>query len=219
MTELFNWLAGAAGYGAIAFALGLVLASRFVPMTWSVLALTIAFGVLGATFVAQREVTSSMRTEYAHYRVDAERAATEAAQAQAALLEQARALDAEITSKEQDLAQAIESQTAAAEQAATLAADKRDADRAAASLRDQLATIAGAYRRARDSANPASTAASQCAPAGDAIGVLSDVLSRADARAGELAAIADARGAAGQQCERAYDAARSALSRNRLDPE
>lgn len=211
MTELFNWLAGAAGYGAIAFALGLVLASRFVPITWSALALTSAFGVLGATFVAQREVTSSLRTDYAQYRAQAERSAADAAQAQAELLAQARAKDAEITQREQDLAQAIESQTAAAEQAATLAADKRDADRAAASLRDQLATIAGAYRRQRDAPDSVATIASQCAPAGDSIGVLADVLQRADERAGALAAIADARGAAGQQCERAYDAAREAM--------
>lgn len=64
MTNLFSWLAGVAGYGAIAFALALVLVARFVPgITWSALAMTIAFAVLGATFVAQREVTSSLRTE------------------------------------------------------------------------------------------------------------------------------------------------------------
>jgi hypothetical protein len=41
--------------------------------------------------------------------------------------------------------------------------------------------------------------------AGDPIGVLADVLGRADARAGLLAEIADERGAAGLLCERAYD--------------
>lgn len=44
------------------------------------------------------------------------------------------------------------------------------------------------------------------AAAGDTIGVLADVLSRADARAGVLAPYADAARTAGLKCERDYDA-------------
>jgi hypothetical protein len=42
--------------------------------------------------------------------------------------------------------------------------------------------------------------------AGDALNVLANVFSRADARAAELARIADERGTAGAACERSYDA-------------
>lgn len=73
-----------------------------------------------------------------------------------------------------------------------------DADR----LRDQNATTAKRWRDAlRDT-----PACIECAAAGDAIGVLADVLSRADRRAGVLAAYADTARAAGIKCERDYDA-------------
>lgn len=49
------------------------------------------------------------------------------------------------------------------------------------------------------------TAAGQCQAATAAVDVLADVLRRADARAGELAAVADAAITAGQACENAYD--------------
>ncbi|WP_311768368.1 DUF2514 family protein [Burkholderia stagnalis] len=51
-----------------------------------------------------------------------------------------------------------------------------------------------------------SAASTGGASAGDALYLLADVLSRADAKAGDLAKIADDRGIAGQQCERSYEA-------------
>lgn len=78
----------------------------------------------------------------------------------------------------------------------------------------------GAAERMRDAALAAATAArEQCAaaaapgystPGPDPIGVLSDVLGRADARAGELAGVADDRRIRGLACEASYDAARAA---------
>ncbi|MGQ3001305.1 MAG: DUF2514 family protein [Hydrogenophaga sp.] len=77
-----------------------------------------------------------------------------------------------------------------------------------------------AAERMRDAAAAAADAARrQCAtaqtpgygtPGPDPIGVLANVLGRADARAGELAGVADDRRVRGLACESAYDAARSA---------
>jgi hypothetical protein len=73
---------------------------------------------------------------------------------------------------------------------------------AAFSLREQNAAAARLWRDALT--DPAS--GSQCPAAADTIGVLADVLARADRRAGELASYADAARAAGLKCERDYDA-------------
>ena len=63
---VLNFLTGTAGYTAILAAFGLAVAAHFVaPRAWSALAWTIAFGVLGAAFVGQREVTASVRIEAA----------------------------------------------------------------------------------------------------------------------------------------------------------
>jgi len=73
-----------------------------------------------------------------------------------------------------------------------------DADR----LRDQNADTAKRWRDALRN----TPACIECAPAGDAIVVLADVLARADRRAGDLAAYADTTRTAGLKCERDYDA-------------
>ncbi|RQR48906.1 DUF2514 family protein [Burkholderia sp. Bp9126] len=94
----------------------------------------------------------------------------------------------------------------AQQEIATHAAKERDqarvdADAAASAadgLRRQVAALVADARR-----TIASTGGSS---AGDALDLLADVLGRSDARAGELATIADERGIAGQQCERSYDA-------------
>lgn len=63
---VLNFLTGTAGYTAILAAFGLAVAAHFVaPRAWSALAWTIAFGVLGAAFVGQREITASVRIEAA----------------------------------------------------------------------------------------------------------------------------------------------------------
>jgi hypothetical protein len=79
---------------------------------------------------------------------------------------------------------------------AALAADRDRASTAAGKLRDRLASI-------ERSAHPTPLAAGEAAS--DPIGVLADVLGRADDRAGKLAEYADAARTAGQACERAYD--------------
>ena len=77
-----NWLTGTAGYTAILAAFGLAVAAHFfAPRAWSALAWTIAFGVLGAAFVGQREITASVRieaAEQAKQRADEARAVAEA---------------------------------------------------------------------------------------------------------------------------------------------
>lgn len=80
------------------------------------------------------------------------------------------------------------------------AADRNGAD--AVRLREQNAATAKRWRDALGN----SPAGSQCAAAGDAIGVLTDVLDRADRRASLLARYADAARIAGLKCERDYDA-------------
>lgn len=94
---------------------------------------------------------------------------------------------------------------------ATLTADRDRARAAERRLREQLATITSRYRTL-DATGADSTPAGKQSPAGDAIGVLADVLGRADQRAGELADFADRAHAAGLACERDYDSAREAVT-------
>lgn len=94
-----------------------------------------------------------------------------------------------------------ENQRAHDKELAQAQADAAVAHAAADRLQRQLAAFVAASR------HPA--AGSVGTPAGDPIGVLADVLSRADKRAGILAAYADAARAAGLQCERNYDALRA----------
>ncbi|WP_082711973.1 DUF2514 family protein [Burkholderia singularis] len=86
----------------------------------------------------------------------------------------------------------------AAKQRDRARADAAAAASAADGLRKQVAVL---VERARHSAVTAGSA-----PTGDALDLLADMLGRADARAGELARIADERGVAGRQCEADYDA-------------
>ncbi|SMG00320.1 DUF2514 family protein [Burkholderia singularis] len=96
--------------------------------------------------------------------------------------------------------------TAAQQEIAEDAAKQRDQARADAvaaasaadSLRKQVAVLVASTRH--------SASAAGSAPTDDALDLLADVLGRADARAGDLAKIADERGIAGRQCERDYDA-------------
>ena len=80
--SFFNWITGTAGYTAILAAFGLAVAAHFfAPRAWSALAWTIAFGVLGAAFVGQREITANVRieaAEQAKQRADEARAVAEA---------------------------------------------------------------------------------------------------------------------------------------------
>ncbi len=81
---------------------------------------------------------------------------------------------------------------------------RRLADAAAGRVeRDRLRAALAAFA-ARPWPHPGPVA--HGSPAGDPIGVLADLLSRADTRAGILAEFADAAHAAGKQCQRAYEA-------------
>jgi hypothetical protein len=91
--------------------------------------------------------------------------------------------------------------------------ETRQAIAAANADRDRAAAVAGQLRSRLAALAPqgaGSAPVGQRAAAADPIGVLADVLSRADERAGVLAAHADAARIAGAQCERDYDALRPA---------
>lgn len=109
---------------------------------------------------------------------------------------------------EQDL---IDAEETHAQEVKTLHLD-RDRALARAALESRRVQDAANATAARARAQCANTAASELRPStDDPIGVLAHVLGRADARAGELADVAEQRGIAGRACERAYDEARQAL--------
>jgi uncharacterized phage infection (PIP) family protein YhgE len=87
-------------------------------------------------------------------------------------------------------------------QTARARADAAAADRARGSLQQRFAAVAARCSGPRADPSPAGPSAPAEAP-----GVLlADVLGRLDARAGELAAFADASRTAGLACERSFDA-------------
>lgn len=86
----------------------------------------------------------------------------------------------------------------------TIHADRGTAGAAADGLRGAAAATVAAARIGCAAINPLPRVVGPAA--GDPIGVLADVLARADARAGILADYADRARAAGAQCERNYDA-------------
>lgn len=135
---------------------------------------------------------------------------SEHAQQVAAAESQRADLQAKHRATEQELQNA---QAAHAAEIETLQRDTARARTAAAAAGDSLRrATAAAAQRARAQCADATTAQLR-PPANDAIDVLADVLGRIDARAQELADIAEQRGIAGRACEREYDSAREALSR------
>ncbi|WP_322038441.1 DUF2514 family protein [Burkholderia cenocepacia] len=96
------------------------------------------------------------------------------------------------------LAKQKEIATDAAKERDQAVADAAAADGAADGLRKQVAALVDRAKHSGVVAGGPTT--------GDALDLLADVFGRADARAGELASIADKRGVAGRQCERSYDA-------------
>lgn len=87
---------------------------------------------------------------------------------------------------------------------ARVVADAAAARDAAGGLRERVAAVA-----ARCGASAPDPAASAPGPAASSPGdLLADVFGRLVVRAGELAVVADQRGAAGSACERAYDSLR-----------
>jgi len=210
---VLNFLTGTAGYTAILAAFGLAVAAHFfAPRAWSALAWTIAFGVLGAAFVGQREITAGVQVKLAQAESRIDKLVGDYAKAESDARQQALEHERAIAAKEQSLTATLEANAKESQRAQSALAADRDRARAAEHrLRDQLATLVNRYRADRaPGTNPA--AAEHQPPAGDAIGVLADVLGRADQRAGELADFADRAHAAGLACERDYDSARAALN-------
>lgn len=119
----------------------------------------------------------------------------EAAQASLELAKDSAAKTAQIVAAQQGVIHDAQLQAGAASAAAARAASERDA------FRVRL----NAFLSASRGPQPA-TAASGSAPATDSLGMLADVLGRADDRAQKLAAYADQARIAGLACERSYDA-------------
>ena len=183
---------------------------RLIP-SW---AIALAAAIVGALIAAgaQQMRVSALKAEHAEY--NAEQAALWRKQADLTAEAHKLALEADRAAiqREHELTATIELNAKEAKNAQTrIAADRDRALTSERSLRKQLDAIAQRYR-ALVAAGADSPAAGQQPPAGDAIGVLADVLGRADQRAGELADFADRAHAAGLACERDYDAARAALT-------
>lgn len=167
------------------------------------------------TYLLGAALVGSVLTNCAtHDRLQAERLAHQTTKAQHAQL---------VAAAEQLRAQ-TEANRRKAEQELRHAQDAHAQEVAALHLRLDRARAAGrvASERLRSAAQAAAERArAQCAAAtpadlraatGDPIGVLADVLGRADERAGILAELADRRYLAGRACELEYDAAREKLS-------
>ncbi|WP_339091098.1 DUF2514 family protein [Variovorax paradoxus] len=159
---------------------------------WRLIAVAGLLALLGLQTVRlaeQRSDTASARTELADYRATAAESARLAERAQ-------RTLEQTWRTRVDGVIQDGQKQIAAA---------RADADRAgdaARQLHQQLAT----YRAAVRAASAAPAAAAGGPTTADPLDLLADLFGRADARAGELARIADKRGAAGTICERHADA-------------
>ncbi|MES2247087.1 MAG: DUF2514 family protein [Pseudomonadota bacterium] len=136
-----------------------------------------------------RTDAAQARQDLAEYRATAEKSAADAERAQCTQEQTWRTrVDGVITDGQQQVAAA-----------------RADVDRAADTerrVRQQLDTFRAAIRAA--SATP--TVATGGPSAADPLDLLADLFGRADTRAGDLARIADERGAAGTTCERHSDA-------------
>lgn len=129
------------------------------------------------------------------YQAKTTAAALDAARVQIKAVDDARAEEQRRTAAQTEIA------NAAKKDADSARTDARDAGAAADRLRQRVADLLAAARSAKD---PAATGGGQAAS--DPLGMLADVLERADQRAGILAEYADAARIAGAACERAYDA-------------
>lgn len=157
---------------------------------WGYIALALTVAALGALFVHHERELGAQKAEA---QLQHERAAVAQAAASAAA-------DAAAESKRRETA---------------LQEIARDAQQTSVKIASDAAA-AGADRRAlgvqldayvRGHAAPVNPAAAQGSPpARDPLAVLAELLGRADARAEDLARIADERRAAGVACERAYGA-------------
>ncbi|MDW3686568.1 DUF2514 family protein [Cupriavidus sp. CV2] len=151
-------------------------------------AVLIILALAGGSVWVYRGERDAARAELAQERLDSARAQVKAVD------------DARIEEQRRTAAQ-TEIANVATKDLVGARADAAAANDVSGRLRQRVAELLAAGRAA---GNPAPTGTGQAA--GDPLDVLADVLGRADKRAGELAAYADAARIAGQACERAYDA-------------
>lgn len=160
---------------------------RAVPArAWAATCALLMALLAGQTVIAHRNAT---RLAEARATLAEERAAWSAAAASATQHERDR--ERAWTSAHQEITDAY------LHVAAQLAADRRDADAVGLRLHQAARTRAG-----RACSDPGAAGGGTAAESPDYL--LSELFARADARAGELAAFADAARAAGLACERAY---------------
>lgn len=150
----------------------------------------------------------TVRLSSAHSTIDRERAAWAELVAQAE--REARAQSEKFRAIEQELSYARQAHEA---ENAALLDDLSRARNAAAVAAGGLRDAANAAAQRARKACAAGSAAELRETTGDAIGVLGRVLAEIDEHAGVLASALDESRIAGRACERAYDGAREALSR------
>ncbi|MGO4326720.1 DUF2514 family protein [Cupriavidus sp. 2TAF22] len=153
----------------------------------------IALALAGGAVWVYRGERDTARAELAEVRLDAARAQVKAVD------------DARIEEQRRTAAQ-TEIANAATKDLESARADAAAANDVSSRVRQRVAELLAASRATGNSA-----AAGAGSAADYPLGVLADVLSRADQRAGILAGYADAARIAGQACERAYDSLRATL--------
>lgn len=117
---------------------------------------------------------------------------------------QVREVAAAVDAVRRDYQGKVERQTEIANDATKGAETARNDARAAGAVAEQLRQRVAQLGASAAAGHPAAVGTGPAA--GDPLDVLADVLGRADQRAGELAAYADAARIAGLACERSYDA-------------
>lgn len=158
---------------------------------------------LGRTQV-QRDLARAQATLAAE-QADRQRERADAATALATATEQARQTEAQWRAKHTEV------QTHAQAQIRAASADAARARGAADSLQRRVEIVAAQCAHPhRDTAAPDAGVAARGAPAADPAVVLPELFRRLAQALGQLAAVADARGAAGLACEQAYDALNAA---------
>ncbi len=163
---------------------------RAVPVwCWWMIALVMVFSVQQHRIQEQRDATTAARDEFRAYRVE--------------ISERNRLAMAQARTEEQRRAAAQQEARVKGHEERTIAdAGAAGADAAGQRLRDEGAKLAATV--SCPSTDTAAIARGQAATR--AAMVLSDLLTRADARAGELAKAYDQARIAGQLCEASYNA-------------
>jgi len=181
-----------------------VIVDKLKAYGWQLLALALTAGLLGQTLRLHATQLDAAAARTAHATALMAHAETlrSIADLTAAAALAVRAQENQWVKSQEENARETANQILAAR------ADADDARRAGDRLQQRVAALVASARAA--AAHPGTEPT--VAPADDAIGVLADVLGRADTRAGILAEYADAARVAGTSCERDYDALTAATS-------